>query len=95
MGKLADLWQQLKDLDYDDPRVIEVQQAINETEMWMISKGYKTDGITKFGNISGDSPLYPHHTGFIKLKDVELLAEYNELGLNYNLDGSVHVCSKC
>lgn len=95
MGKLSDLWQELKDMDYNDPRVVEVQKEINNTEQWMIEKGYKKDGLTKFSGVAGDSPHYPHHTGFIKFGDINLLSEYNELGINYNSDGSIHTCVKC
>lgn len=95
MGKLADLWQQIRDMDDDDPRLPEVQKKINEVEQWMIDKGYKTDGITQWGKKSGDSNDYPHHTGFIRFEDIHMVAELNGLDVNYNPDGSVHKCDKC
>lgn len=95
MGKLGDLWQQLKDLPDDDPRVPDIQKEINRIEQWMIDNGYKDDEPTKFGSITSELPHYPHHTGFVRFEDIKLLAEYNGLGINYNSDGSIHNCQKC
>ena len=95
MGKLAELWQQIKDMDYDDPRVPEVQKEINDVEEWMITKGYKTDGVTQWGKFSGNSNEYPHHTGFVRYEDISMIGDLNGLGISYNADGSVHICPKC
>lgn len=77
MGKLGDLWQQIRDMDYDDPRREEVQKEINNVEQWMIDKGYKDDGITKWGDAGGTNIDYPYKTGYVKFDDIDKLPEYN------------------
>lgn len=94
MGKLKDLWDELKNMDYDDPRKEEVQQEINKVEEWMISKGIKKDGVTQWNNNGmGYSSFYPVHTGFVRIEDVDLLSDFNDSGINYNLDNKPHFCS--
>ena len=96
MGKLSELWQMIKDMDEDDPRVPEVQQEINKVEKWMIEKGYKKDGVTQWGKTISINPnIYPHHTGYVKLEDVDLIGELNGLHINYDRDGNIHHCTNC
>ncbi len=96
MGKLGDLWGQLRGMDIDDPRRQDVQKKINEIEQFMIKKGWKTDGITRWtSSIGGTSDIYPWHTGYVKLKDVSMVASLNGKGINYNSDGSIHNCQLC
>ena len=96
MGKLGDLWQQIRDMDFEDPRRVEVQKEINKVEQWMIDKGYKKDGLTQWGESGSKTSLsYPHHTGFVRFEDIHMVAELNGLGISYNADGSVHVCTNC
>ena len=82
-------------MDFDDPRVPEIQKEINSIEEWMIGKGIKKEGLTQWGMGGGNAINYPHHTGYVKFKDIHLVGELNGLGINYNEDGSVHVCPNC
>ena len=96
MGKLGDLWQQIRDMNWDDPRRNDVQKEINSIEEWMITKGIKKDGITQWGEMSGgNSIIYPHHTGYVRFEDISMVGELNGKGLHYNSDGSVHICPIC
>lgn len=94
MGKLKDLWEELKTLDNDNPRKKEVQKEINDIEEWMIGRGLKKDGTTKwYDNIRSDN--YPWHSGAVYLEDLKLMSQYNSEHLNYNKDNSIHVCERC
>ena len=57
-------------MELDDPERFGVQNEINQTEQWMISKGYKTTGITKW-NVTSDSKNYPDGTGYIFFEDIK------------------------
>lgn len=79
MGKLADLWAKLRSMDIDDPDRIKVQNDINKCESWMIEKGYKKDGITKFhNNKSIVSDSYPHNSGSVFIEDLDQLKEIQQ-----------------
>jgi len=96
MSKLGDLWGQLRGMDIDDPRKIDVQKKINKIERYMINQKWKTDGITQWSNSTvGASSIYPWHTGYIKLKDIQMVGGMNGKGINYNSDGSIHNCQLC
>lgn len=70
MGRLSELWSLLKEMEADDPRRDDIQKQINDVEAWMIQKGYKKDGITKWGGY-GNSKNYPDRTGYIWYEDIE------------------------
>lgn len=78
IGKLSDLWQKLRSLDFDDPERFEIQKQINEVESWMISKGYKTTGITKW-NVTLESPNYPDKTGYLFWQDLYKVLEKDKI----------------
>ena len=76
MGKLSDLWQKLRSMDIDDIDRVSVQAEINKCESWMIEKGYKKDGITKFhNNKSIVSDSYPVGSGAVFIEDLDQLKE--------------------
>lgn len=96
IGKLADLWQNLRDTDFNDPKRADIQEEINKIERYMIKKGWKTDGETKwYDNEQSVSVLYPHHSGAVYFEDLYMVADLNGKGINYGSDGSVHVCEDC
>lgn len=79
MGKLADLHARLRSMDIDDPDRIKVQSDINKIEEWMISKGIKKDGITKWhNNKSIVSDSYPHGSGAVFIEDLDQLKEIQQ-----------------
>ena len=97
MGKLKELREEREQMNWDDPRRIEVEEEINKTEQWCIDNhpdwGIK---LSKWRNDDGDgSPDYPWHTGYVSIKDIGMVGELNGLNIHYNGDKSVHVCSKC
>ncbi len=88
------LFDKLDDLAPDDPQVPKIQKRINEIEDWMIIQEY-IKHKTKWGIFADQSPLYPHHTGYVNFGDVLLVGALNGKGLNYNKDNSVHNCTLC
>ena len=70
MGRLKDLWQELKSVDKTNPRRKEIQEEINKIEEWMISQGLRKD-ITLFYESLPKSPNYPQNTGFIWYEDFD------------------------
>lgn len=80
MGKLKELWDEYKTLDVDDiTRRIQLQNDINKCESWMIEKGYKKDGITKWhNNKSIVSDSYPHGSGAVFIEDLDQLKEIQQ-----------------
>lgn len=95
MGKLANLWQELRETSKDSPRRKEIQEEINNIERWMISKKIKKDGITKWGDFSEVSIRYPWHVDTVYFDDIWMVDSLNRTGINYNSDKSIHVCSEC
>jgi hypothetical protein len=97
MGKLKDLREQHDQMEFDDPRRAEIEKEINRIEQWCIdnNKGFVTK-LTVFGKENGGgNNNYPWHCGFVNLRDIKMVGSLNGTGINYNNDGSVHVCSLC
>lgn len=88
------LFDKLDELAPDDPQVPGIQKRINEIETWMIKKKF-IKHVTNWGVFSDQSPLYPHHTGYVKFADISLVGALNGKGLNYNSDNSIHNCIMC
>lgn len=95
LGKLAQLWQDLRESERGSPQRKEIQAEINKVERWMIAKGYKTDGETKWNDNEKESNRYPWHVDTIFFEDLWMVKQYNETGVNYNPDKSVHNCVEC
>lgn len=85
-----ELFDKLDELPHNDPQIPGIQKRINEIEQWMIKKKY-IKHITNWGAFSNKSSLYPYTTGFIDFDDIKLVGSLNGKGLNYNIDGSIHV----
>lgn len=96
MGKLQQLWDELRATDRDDPRRAEIQSEINKVEKWMISKGIKQPGTeTKWNTSEQISNRYPWHVDVVFFEDMWMVADLNGKGINYNADKSVHICDEC
>lgn len=93
MGRLKDLWSELKSLDREDPKRKVLQAEINKIEKFCISKGYEGFAVTMWHD-GNSSPRYPFNNGAIWYDDIWQMAEFNRKGLNYNNDGSIHVDDK-
>jgi len=89
-----ELFAKLDDLPADDPQIQKIQKRINEIEEWMIKKEF-IKHITRFGDFTDQSSLYPWHTGFINFADIHLVGILNGKGLNYNKDNTIHNCNLC
>lgn len=70
MVRLAELWDRHRRMDDSDPRRIEIEREINRVEQWMIDRGYKEDGITRFHH-NAPNPDYPARSGCIRLEDAQ------------------------
>jgi len=89
-----ELFAKLDDLPADSPQIPKTQKRINEIEEWMIKQGF-IKHITRFGDFTDQSSLYPYKTGFIDFNDVKLIGSLNGKGLNYNKDNTIHNCNLC
>jgi len=89
-GSRQELFDKLDELPADDPQVPMIQKRINEIERWMIKKEF-IKYETKWGAFSGQSELYPWYTGYVDFGDIHLVGALNGIGLDYNIDKSVHV----
>lgn len=85
-----ELFDKLDDLPADDPQIPGIQNRINEIERWMIKKEF-IKHVTKWGVFSDQSEIYPWHTGYVNFSDIKLVGNLNNIGINYNSDGSIHV----
>ena len=95
-GDLGRYWDQLRNMDWDDPRREDVQKNINGIEVYMIKMKWKTDGITQWDKSSNkNSQEYPFHTGFVDFGDISMVGKLNGKGINYNSDNSIHNCQLC
>lgn len=94
MGKLAELRDELYELENDNPRVPELQKEINKIEKWCIDNnpdwGVK---LSVWGNSS--SKVYPWHSGAVHLDDIYMVASLNGKGINLEHDGTAHLCDNC
>ena len=96
MGKLKELWDQLKSLDDDSPLRGDIQKEINKLEEYCISKGFAGfTTITNWNNNKSKSDIYPWHSGAVFASDIWMVGELNGKHLNYNSDNSIHVCDEC
>ena len=84
------LFDKLDELSPDDPQVSGIQKRINEIERWMIKKKF-IKHETKWGVFINKSSLYPYETGYVMFDDIKLVGSLNGKGLNYNIDGTIHV----
>jgi len=89
-GSRQQLFAKLDELKPDDPQIPGIQKRINEIEKWMIKKEF-IKHETKWGEFNDQSFLYPWGTGYVNFNDIKLVGALNNKGINYNLDGSVHV----
>lgn len=89
-----ELFNKLDDLPVDDPQIPKIQKRINEIEEWMIKKEF-IKHITRFGDFTDQSELYPYKTGYVNFTDIQLVGVLNGKGLNYNKDNTIHNCKKC
>lgn len=97
IGKLGELWDQLRATDYNDPKRKEIQEEINKVERYCIAHNYAgfTSETKWYDNDQNNSELYPHHTGAVYFEDLYMVADLNGKGINYGSDGSVHLCEDC
>jgi len=97
MGKLRELREKREQMDWEDPERKETEKEINRIEQWCIDndKGFVTK-LTVFGkNPTGESDLYPWHTGFVHFRDIFMVGTLNGTGINYNADKTIHHCELC
>lgn len=81
MGRLKELWAELRSLDKNDPRREEVQKRINETEQFCIDHGYAGfTSITKWNNGKVVSDEYPQNTGYVYLEDIDKVYKMEDGG---------------
>ena len=100
MGRLKDLWQELRSVQESSKRT-EIQASINKIEQWMIdnkigditeptnwnqSQSYENDFEKRFNN-----PNYPWNAGVVFMEDIWMVGKLNSAGINYNQDKSVHI----
>lgn len=92
-GKLAELWGELKETDYDDPKRLDLQKEINKIERYCIDQGYEGfTSITNWNNNSNStSNIYPWKSGVVYFDDIWMVGSLNGKNIDYNSDGSVHV----
>ena len=90
IGKLKDLWEQLKSLDENSPLRDDIQKQINKTEQWCIDNGIAGfTSITNFASGKSSSNIYPWTAGAVWLKDISMVGDLNGKGINYGLDGEI------
>ena len=92
MGKIRELKDELEQLSWDDPRVLELQTEINKTEQWCIdNKPEYGVTLTKWTtSLGGGNDKYPWKTGFVNIRDIKMVGELNGSGIDFNKDGSVY-----
>lgn len=96
MGKLKDLWTQLKSMDDDDPQRGDIQKEINKLEQYCINQKYAGfTSLTNWNSIKSKSNLYPWHSGSVFVDDIYMVGALNGKGLNYTNEMKIHMCDKC
>jgi len=97
MGKLLELRASREQMEWDHPDRLKTEQEINKIEQWCIDsgKGFVKKLTTWNNGFTNANKLYPFHTGYVHIKDMWMVASLNGIGINYNIDHSVHVCELC